>query len=742
MHHLTVGKQFEIFINRHNGYLGFYPNVTTEEFTIKASTINAAIPGGPLSNSYNLATNSATKNSHLPFSKWVALPYTSGPTRQFAYMGGLAKFIHENNLHYSSDRTSFPAISIELDQDDLLVGFGAGKVNLSSNFSVFEVNSGLGGSSLQDFLDNLNTVQADVSGGQYAIPTGMPASEFSFKGTYSLATKSQIFVTGSGRINAWNVYSDPTYVNGALNQGGGSSHPDWQSNIYYTIGSDILTASSAYIPPANAPSNYESYAIIANSFTSAWPLIKGIGGVRFQDFDSLGLIGQNGLSVVDKNDLTPENPLRFKSSPVFLREFKQLGGWIWQADGPQIAGWNSTITQSFIHANDDSLKFGAPGLNADQITILQGKAGVAVGTSYGYLNGGFNRGVAGGIYAHRVVTDNGIDTALVSIWNSPVTDYFWWADADSQTQGIRIEEVFVPELPLLIAQINTKDPKEPGGNLNYDLNYVNRAANVDFAQTLRTFAMKTSINVPLDLKLGNIELYKNWEINTAGLRIPNSIEMNYNSIPGGSIVKTPQGYYRNYTGVSGQWTQIPATTAIAPPYYYSDQIETSYDVGVGPDVTITQSGTIQLYSNGITQISRPQLKRASKIRLDRDSNVIGPQPVVLMYSAIERAVSSDPSAADNYSYVITELASGKVEKKQGDSWVDVSTPPRSSNLFELLALLQRRLITPTDVIRWVPDAEDQSEASTKAFELIGWNGATASEEKASVEIDASGWSDL
>ena len=324
-------------------------------------------------------------------------------------MGGLAKFIYENNLHYSSDRTSFPAISIELDEDDLLVGVGAGKVNLSSNFSVFEVDSSLGGVTPEQFVDNLNAVQADVPGGKYAIPTGMPAaSEFSFKGTYSLATKSQIFVSGSGRINAWNLYSDPMYVNGALNRGGGSSHPDWQSNIYYTIGSDILTASSAYIPPANAPSNYESYAIIANSFTSAWPLIKGIGGVRFQDFDSLALIDEQvGLSIVDKNALPPENPLRFKSSPVFLREFKQLGGWIWQADGPQIAGWNSTITQSFIHANDDSLKFGAPGLSADQITILQGKAGVAVGTSYGYLNGGFNRGVAGGI-SRTVVTDNEI----------------------------------------------------------------------------------------------------------------------------------------------------------------------------------------------------------------------------------------------------------------------------------------------------------------------------------------------
>ena len=114
----------------------------------------------------------------------------------------------------------------------------------------------------------------------------------------------------------------------------------------------------------------------------------------------------------------------------------------------------------------------------------------------------------------------------------------------------------------------------------------------------------------------------------------------------------------------------------------------------------------------------------------------------MMYSQIKAAVSSNLGVSDDDNYVITALASGKVEKKQGDSWVDVSTPPISSNPFELLALLQRRIIKPTDEIRWVPDTEDQGEVSTKAFELIGWNGTTASEKETTIEIDAGGWSDL
>ena len=166
--------------------------------------------------------------------------------------------------------------------------------------------------------------------------------------------------------------------------------------------------------------------------------------------------------------------------------------------------------------------------------------------------------------------------------------------------------------------------------------------------------------------------------------------------------------------------------------------------GAGGTVTVTQGNqNINLFSSrNDTRIKRPQLKRATKIRINRDSDVIGPQPVRMMYSQIKAAVSSNLGVSDDDNYVITALASGKVEKKQGDSWVDVSTPPRSSNPFELLALLQRRIIKPTDEIRWVPDAEDYGEVSTEAFELIGWNGSSTSEEKTSVEIDASGWSDL
>ena len=39
-----------------------------------------------------------------------------------------------------------------------------------------------------------------------------------------------------------------------------------------------------------------------------------------------------------------------------MRGYRQAGGWVDQADGPAIAGWYSEMTNSFIHANDDSVK--------------------------------------------------------------------------------------------------------------------------------------------------------------------------------------------------------------------------------------------------------------------------------------------------------------------------------------------------------------------------------------------------
>ena len=102
-----------------------------------------------------------------------------------------------------------------------------------------------------------------------------------------------------------------------------------------------------------------------------------------------------------------------------------------------------------------------------------------------------------------------------------------------------------------------------------------------------------------------------------------------------------------------------------------------------------------------------------------------------MYSDLVQAASYGTTAGEE-SYVVSGVANGSVEKKIGDSWVNVSEPPKSSNPFELLALLQRRLISPTDEIRWVPAAQ-ATKVTAEAFSIFGWNGKDKlSSDKASV----------
>ena len=83
---------------------------------------------------------------------------------------------------------------------------------------------------------------------------------------------------------------------------------------------------------------------------------------------------------------------------------------------------------------------------------------------------------------------------------------------------------------------------------------------------------------------------------------------------------------------------------------------------------------------------------------------------------------------------IVDSVRGTVEKKSGDTWVDISTPPATSNPRELLRLLSLRLIKPDDELRWIPPTE--SPQSEEAFSLVGWNGKFASESKSSIRFEA------
>ena len=427
-------------------------------------------------------------------------------------MGGLANYLQTNNLDYDPSLPSnyyYAPVEVSID-DELPIDSGPGKINLSSSFSVFELPP-YTPVQLQHICNQLNLVSKDPNG-YYDMPAGMPAGAI-FKGTRALVTGSQVVINGSGRINNWNIYSNPDYKFGAHNQKqGGSHHDDVASNIYYTIGSDILTVSSTHTPKQT---DTYKYAVIATSFTSAWPVIKGIGGVRLQDFDSIDIIGASGATLENADFLRHQYPkLQLKESSAYLRNHKQLGGWNWQADGPQIAGWGSVAYGNFIHSNDDSLKIGAPNAHFFDNTVVQGKAGVALGTSYGYLNGGFAGSKVNGLYAHRIVTDDA-DVALAAAWASPVPEYFYEQTtstngvATTVPQTLTVENVFVPELHLEIAQ-PAQDVHNKGTVKNWDLHQISSGAAVDFSKSLRGFPFSTASSAPFQVDLGLIDMHKNW----------------------------------------------------------------------------------------------------------------------------------------------------------------------------------------------------------------------------------------
>ena len=130
----------------------------------------------------------------------------------------------------------------------------------------------------------------------------------------------------------------------------------------------------------------------------------------------------------------------------------------------------------------------------------------------------------------------------------------------------------------------------------------------------------------------------------------------------------------------------------------------------------------------LPRVERPELLPSTKIIVD--NSVPGPNPFVFSWNSL--ATSLLPSVSGVR--FIVDSVRGTVEKKSGDTWVDISTPPATSNPRELLRLLSLRLIKPDDELRWIPPTE--SPQSEEAFSLVGWNGKFASESKSSIRFEA------
>ena len=665
-------RQAQVFISRYDGERTTYAPDVPWGNTIKTSDL-----GTP-------------QEVHSPKTKWRKFKEANGKYA-VAYVGGLANVILDTNINATSTSPTTPGqkpLQITVDTD-FSPGVGYNAYNLSTRMAVW---SGLEEAAADGYVQ----VGNGKSPGSTDYPQGLLPSSAQI---VSLATDQPVVVNGTGRISGYEIISyygeQSTYTNLRNN-----------SDPFYFINSDLLAITSVHQTDNRSDTDW---AVDISGITTAWGAHRGDASVFLQDY--------NGVAYVEgpPSDPTITFPTggraAFENSKAKIYDFKQSGNWVDQSDGPKIASWHSQITNSFIHSNDDSIKVQAPYFYAKNNTILQGNAGNAVGYAYGFINSSASGSVVDYPYIHRVYNDNGFGLVAMRIIPNQA-----WQRYD-QFEGITVSNLFVPSF---------NKAGDDGGFMN-----TVALANVLLVGVeARGFAPAVNQGDPsFEFQVGGVDTSQGWTIYADTHLSPQASQFYLGDQPGSPYISISQPR----KNADGTWTFSKSEMTLLK----WDPINKKFIQTEQPNPTIatvtqnTSAGPIKLYQKPGHLIRRPKLHRSSKIYINREST-IGPTPIRLVHSDLVAAASYHATAGEE-SFVVSGVANGSVEKKLGDSWVNVSEAPKSSNPFELLALLQRRLISPSDEIRWVPSADDSTKATAEAFSIFGWNGKDKlSSDKASV----------
>ena len=664
-------RQAQVFISRHDGERTTYAPGVAWGNTIKTSDL-----GTP-------------QEVHSPKTKWRKFNEGNGKYA-VAYVGGLANVILDTNINATPTSPPTPGqkpLQITVDTD-FSPGVGYNAYNLSTRMAVW---SGLDEAAASTIVQSGNNQQA----GTTVYPAGLPSSHQ----IVSLATDQPVVVNGTGRISGYEIIS---------HYGDQNTYKSlrYSSDPFYFINSDLLAITSVH---QTDNSSATDWAVDVSGITTAWGAYRGDGSVFLQDY--------NGVAYVEgpQSDQTiafqTGGRAAFENSKTKIYDFKQSGNWVDQSDGPKIASWHSQITNSFIHSNDDSIKVQAPFFYAMNNTILQGNAGNAVGYAYGFINSSASGSVVDYPYIHRVYNNNGFGLVAMRILPNQTWQRY------NQFEGITVSNLFVPSF-------------NKAGTDGGFMNTVALANVLLVGVEARGFANAVNQGDPsFEFQVGGVDTTQGWTVYADTHLNPQASQF--------YLGDTPNSPYHSFSqpakAADGTWTFSKSKMTLLK----YDPIKEIFTPTTQPNptvVTVSQmpnAGPIKLYQKPDQLMRRPKLHRSSKIYLNRDG-FIGPNPIRLVHSDLVAAASYGASAGEE-SFVISGVANGSVEKKIGDSWVNVSEPPKSSNPFELLALLQRRLISPTDEIRWVPAAEDSTKVTAEAFSIFGWNGkGKLSSDKASV----------
>ncbi len=702
-----------------------------------------------------------------PHTEWTTFNGSTPGKKRVAYLGGLARVFLKSGIDAKANTPPDPTAPLKPLQitvtGDFEVGIGTGGYNLSSRMMIWdEIDASLAAEviTFQNAYEHQTDLHSSLTNGKL----------------HSMVTDQPVAVNGMGRISGWNIINNyPT-----------STRDDPVSEQpFYWINSDLLAVSSVHQTDA---SNRTDWAVRVRGVTVGWPAKRGDASVLLQDFQpgsqplQLNAPGpaRGSIVVSDQNEInfSPsaiDTRFNFQNSKVAVYDFKQVGGWVDQADGPKVAAYHSKISNSFIHANDDSIKIEAPNVFFNDMTVLQGNAGNAVGYAYGFVNGGVTNSLVDSLWVHRVTNNadapGGNPYGLVTMRIVPSPDYFY--DQALKNEGFlttTVKDVYVPQY---------------SSNDGVTFNSLGYAVGITIADTVRGFGavVDPQRGDVFDFPIGEISMHEGWDISPKLLGISSSMSADYQKTygSGSSWINIGSDDYRYIGNANGEgtWTQVSSSSSAKPgsgneslivslppkstnnfnwsiTLDYNDSSDGYKRKHTGEtqkNKATTKLSAADLVMSGVASqstmfaeiyyrptkektITRPVLHRSTKIIVNRQNGLMGPDPVKFSYSSLaDMSLIATSDTATSTTYVVSSVASGYVEKKRSDgSWVDVSTPPTTSNPRALLQLLQNRMITPSDEIRWVPGTANEGKASAEAFSLYGWDGVSASVEASEIEV--------
>lgn len=300
-------------------------------------------------------------------------------------------------------------ISINL-ADDLSL-----PVPINSAYAAFYLDPGTQDSDCQQAVDRMNAGQAPENDACKVTVQAGPL--------FTQPSSAQFSINGFGRISGFGVLQDfPVNTQVPLPAGSGAIQI-FQNYAEFRIRSYLIGLSSNH--PSTDPIN--NPAINVENVTVGWTAKLGYGSVELNS-EYLGL---------ENPPTPPEAPYE---QAVRMHDYKQVGSWVGQSDGPEVMGHNSLIEYGYLHVADDSIKVSAQNVDFKQITVIKGNSGGVVNLgSYG-KNRLVDGSIAEEIWVPRITHSKSAGNGALGLVISRT------CPSNQSLAGAQVRNLYVPSL--------------------------------------------------------------------------------------------------------------------------------------------------------------------------------------------------------------------------------------------------------------------------------------------------------